>query len=63
MKSDYIISFEILLREQGFKPVEQKPIDPIFQELLDYVHSLEYQKLIFDEQMEYFKTRNQLNHS
>jgi len=59
IQDDYLMSFELLLRAQGYKPVEAKPAVPFPQminELLEYVNSPDYQQLIINERLEYLKT-------
>ena len=47
--SDLTISFEFSLMAAGYTKKEPAPLHPIHKELLDYVNSVEYKKLILKE--------------
>lgn len=47
--NDLIIAFEMSLMAAGYVKKETMPPNPLLKELVDYVNSKEYRKLIIDE--------------
>ncbi len=62
-QSDRLIACEMLLNASGFRKVKQRKLDPLAQELLDYVNSPEYMQLIINEYKKTAETKSLDGHT